>query len=148
MKDQFDFDEGVFTHSQTFVNGVNLHYVTGGQCPLLLLWHGFLGSWFSWRKVMPKLAKNYTVIVPDMRGFGDSDKPETGFDTATLAEDFRALIKEDFGGQKVILMAHDMGAPPALIYAGSYPDKVTALVYFENPALTMKNMQQLHQFTP
>ena len=41
-----------------------------------------------------------------------------------------------------------MGAPPALIYAGSYPDKVTALVYFENPALTMKNMQQLHQFTP
>ena len=67
MKDRFDFDEGVFTHSQTFVNWVNLHYVTGGQGPLLLLWHGFLCSWFSWRKVMPKLAKNYTVIVPDMR---------------------------------------------------------------------------------
>lgn len=148
MNNLFDLDTDIFDDNYASVNGVKIHFIKGGKGPLLLLWHGFLATWYSWRKIMPELAKNYTVIVPDMRGFGDSDKPESGYDAATLMEDFRALIRQENGGQKIIIMAHDMGAPPAFLYAATYPDEVKALIYFENPVLTMKNMQQLHQFTP
>lgn len=56
-----------FRHHTVEVNGVNLHYVIGGQGELVLLWHGFLETWYCWRKVMPALAERYTVIAPDMR---------------------------------------------------------------------------------
>ena len=67
-----------FTSKAAKVNGVNLHYRLGGDPdgPPVLLWHGFLGTSQSWRKVMPLLASaGYAVLVPDMRGYGDSDKP-------------------------------------------------------------------------
>lgn len=79
-----------FKHAMAKVNGVNLHYVAGGAGEPVLLWHGFLGTWYAWRKVMPALAAKYTVIAPDMRGYGDSDKPASGYDALNLATDFRA----------------------------------------------------------
>ena len=148
MTNKLNLDPEIFSDKQATVNGVLLHYVVGGDGPLLLLLHGFLATWASWRKVMPELAKSYTVIAPDMRGFGDSDKPEKDYDAETLAKDFRAIIKHESDQQQVIIMAHDMGAPPALLYAGTHPDEVFALVYIENPVLTMENMHALHQFTP
>ena len=60
------------------VNGIRLHYWLGGNPhgKPVLLWHGFLGTAYSWYKVMPLLADaGYSVLVPDMRGYGDSDKP-------------------------------------------------------------------------
>ncbi|MEH1844939.1 MAG: alpha/beta fold hydrolase [Nostoc sp.] len=79
-------DPTVFTHHTAQANGVQLHYVRGGQGPVVLLWHGFLETWYCWRKIMPVLAKQYTVIAPDMRGYGDSDKPDHGYDVRTLAD--------------------------------------------------------------
>lgn len=148
MNSKLDLDTEVFIEEYASVNGVNIHFVEGGNGPLLLLWHGFLATWYCWHKVMPELARKYTVIAPDMRGFGDSAKPEQGYDAATLMEDFRALIRKRHAGQQVTIMAHDMGAPPAFLYAATYPNEVVALIYFENPVLTLKNMHQLHQFTP
>ena len=148
MSKLLDLDAEVFSDKYATVNGIRLHYVKGGSGPVLLLWHGFLATWYSWRKVMPELARSYTVIAPDMRGFGDTDKPESGYDAATLTEDFRALIKLEAGDEQVIIMAHDMGAPSAFLYAARYRKEVKALVYFENPVLTMNNMHQLHQFNP
>jgi len=84
----------VFSHYTLEANGVNLHYVMGGQGEPVLLWHGFLGTWYCWRKVMSALAERYTVVAPDMRGYGDSDKPEQRSDARTLAEDFRQLIQQ------------------------------------------------------
>jgi Predicted hydrolases or acyltransferases (alpha/beta hydrolase superfamily) len=59
-------------------SGVRIHYLLGGDptgTPVLL-WHGFLSTSQEWRKVMPRLAgSGYAVLVPDMRGYGDSDKP-------------------------------------------------------------------------
>ena len=98
---------------------------------------------------MPALAECYTVIAPDMRGYGDSAKPATGYDARTLAEDFRALVQQlDLAGEPITLVAHDMGAPPALVYAAEYPDEVRALVYLDESVLTSKNLQQVHSFTP
>ena len=137
-----------FTHHSASANGVRLHYVRGGQGPVMLLWHGFLETWYCWRKIIPQLAERYTVIAPDMRGYGDSDKPAAGYDARTLAEDFRALVQQLELPGKVTLVAHDMGAPPALVYAGQYPDEVRALVYLDEPVLMAKNVQQLIAFTP
>jgi pimeloyl-ACP methyl ester carboxylesterase len=57
-----------------------MHYLIGGQGDPVVLLHGWPQTWYEWRHVMPALAKNYTVIVPDLRGLGDSSKPTTGYD--------------------------------------------------------------------
>jgi pimeloyl-ACP methyl ester carboxylesterase len=136
-----------FSHETTIANGVKLHYVIGGEGVPLLLWHGFLETWYCWRKVMPALAEKYTVIAPDMRGYGDSEKPETGYDARTLAEDFRQLIAQ-LGFRQVYIAAHDMGAPPALVFAGEHPDEVLKLAYLGEPVLLEQHLQQIFQFTP
>lgn len=137
----------LFTHHTTEANCIHLHYVIGGSGEPVLLWHGFLETWYCWRKIMPTLAQRYTVIAPDMRGYGDSEKVASGYDARTLAEDFRSLIKQ-LGFEKIFVVAHDMGTPPALVYASEYPDEVRALAYLDEPVLTQKNMQQIHIFTP
>ncbi|MGL5807337.1 MAG: alpha/beta fold hydrolase [Xenococcaceae cyanobacterium] len=136
-----------FTHRTTQANGVQLHYVIGGLGEPVLLWHGFLGTWYCWREIMPALAERYTVIAPDMRGYGDSDKPDRGYDARNLAEDFHQLVAQlEF--KKIHLVAHDMGAPPALIYAATYPDEVLSLSYLEEPVLLQQHLQQIFKFTP
>jgi pimeloyl-ACP methyl ester carboxylesterase len=136
-----------FSHHKMTINGVTLHYVIGGEGFPLLLWHGFLETWYCWRKVMPALAEKYTVIAPDMRGYGDSEKPESGYDAWTLAEDFRQLIAQ-LGFEQIYIAAHDMGAPPALIYAGEHPEEVRGLVYLDEPVLLADFMQQVLKFSP
>ena len=105
-----------FASETTLVNGVRIHYWVGGNPngPPVLLWHGFLGTSYVWNKVMPILAAaGYAVLAPDMRGYGDSDKPAgaTGYDGRALAAEFRALVHLlGFGaGQPLLIAAHDMG---------------------------------------
>ncbi|HXM13258.1 MAG TPA: alpha/beta fold hydrolase [Terriglobales bacterium] len=117
-----------FRSETAVVNGVRLHYWIGGDPNGIsaLLWHGFLGTGYSWHKVMPLLAEaGFSILVPDMRGYGDSEKPagDEGYDSRALAYEFRALVRQiEFGGgQPLLLAAHDMGAPPALLWAADYP---------------------------
>src|SRR5262252_1623560 len=81
-----------FTSRYIDTGEVRLHAVIGGFGPPLLLIHGWPGSWYYWRLVMPALARDFTVVAVDQRGIGLSDKPEEGYDTATLANDFGLLI--------------------------------------------------------
>jgi hypothetical protein len=67
----FQIDNVTFTHHMATVNGIQLHYVIGGKGDPLVLLHGYPQSWYEWRHVMPASAKNYTVVAPDLRGFGD-----------------------------------------------------------------------------
>ncbi len=131
-----------FTSGMARLGGVRLHYLLGGNPsgPPVLLWHGFLSTSQEWRKVMPALTKaGYAVLVPDMRGYGDSDKPDgtTGYDARALAEEFRALVHQlGFGGGRpIILAAHDMGAPPALLWAADHPEEIAGLLYIEAPVM-------------
>ena len=111
-----------FRSESASLNGVSLHYWIGGEpkgTPVLL-WHGFLGTAYSWHMLMPLLADaGYRVLVPDMRGYGDSDKPagDAGYDGVALAEEFRSLVAQiRFAAESPLtLIAHDMGAPPALL---------------------------------
>jgi pimeloyl-ACP methyl ester carboxylesterase len=78
--------DGAFRHRQDKVNGISLHSVVGGTGPALLFLHGWPQTWWEWRHVMPALAKVYTVIAADLRGFGESERPapEKGYDAATM----------------------------------------------------------------
>lgn len=69
-----------FKHRKTLVDGNWLHNVVGGCGPAVVLIHGFPQTWYMWRKIMLPLAEDYTVLASDMRGCGDSDKPEDGYD--------------------------------------------------------------------
>lgn len=131
-----------FTSETVDVGPVRLHYLVGGDPngKPVLLWHGFLETSHAWRNVMPVLAKaGHAVLVPDMRGYGDSDKPAgtEGYDARALAEEFRALARQiGFGGGKpLILAAHDMGGPPALLWAADHPEEVAGLLYIEAPVM-------------
>ena len=82
----------------------------------LVLLHGWPETWYEWHNVMPALAKNYTVIAPDLRGLGDSSKPLTGYDGKTVAEDIHQLVTK-LGFKTIFLVGHDFGAQVAYPYA-------------------------------
>ncbi len=117
----FNIDNVTFSHHTASVNGIQLHYVMGGKGDPVVLLHGYPQSWYEWRHVMPALAKNYTVIAPDLRGFGDSSRPLTGYDGNTTAEDIYQLVTQ-LGFNNIFLVAHDVGAQTAYSYAAAHPD--------------------------
>ena len=126
----FQIDNVTFSHHLAIVNGIQMHYVIGGQGNPLVFLHGFPETWYEWRYVMPAFAKNYTVIVPDLRGLGDSSKPPTGYDGNTTAEDLNQLISQ-LGFKQILLVAHDIGAQTAFSYAEIHPNYVSKLVIMD-----------------
>ena len=120
-----------YAHSKTIVNDILLHYVTGAKGDPVVLLHGWPETWYEWRKIIPELiANNYTVIAPDMRGLGDSERPQTGYDTKTLAEDIYQLVKR-LGYSKIYLVAHDWGGPVAYSYAAAHPEGVNKMIILD-----------------
>jgi pimeloyl-ACP methyl ester carboxylesterase len=118
------------THHRARVNGQEIHYVRAGVGPPVVLLHGWPQTWYMWRKVIPLLAEHYTVIAPDLRGFGESSKPLDGYDKRTVAEDVWALT-EVLGLGPVRLVGHDMGGPVAYAYACAHPESVAQLVVLD-----------------
>jgi pimeloyl-ACP methyl ester carboxylesterase len=121
-----------FRSETAHTNGINVHYVIGGQGEPLVLLHGWPQTWYEYHRVMPALAEQYTVIVPDLRGAGDSDAPAGGYDKETMAEDVRGLL-ESLGVGPVNLVGHDIGVMVAYPLAASYPARVKRLVLAEAP---------------
>jgi pimeloyl-ACP methyl ester carboxylesterase len=126
----FEIDNVTFSHHTTLVNGIQLHYVIGGQGDPVVLLHGWPETWYAWHKVMPALAKNYTIIAPDLRGLGDSSKPLSGYDGNTTSEDIYQLVSQ-LGFSKIFLVAHDVGAQTAYSYAAGHPSNVSRLVIMD-----------------
>src|SRR6516165_11489290 len=102
------------------------HIVTGGNGPPLLLVHGWPQFWYAWRLVMPALARDFQVIVPDQRGTGLSGKPADGYDTGTLAADLVALM-DALGHQRFAMVGHDTGMWIGYALAADYPDRLDRL---------------------
>src|SRR2546429_9947234 len=75
------------------VNGVKLHYLVAGKGNPVILLHGYAQNSHMWRPLMKELAKTHLVVAPDLRGFGDSAKAESGYDKKTMAQDVHALGK-------------------------------------------------------
>ena len=129
-----------FDHRFETVNGVRLHYVTGGRedGEVIVLLAGFPESWFAWRKVVPRLASTYRIVAPDLPGQGDSDRPQSGYDTKALAEVVHGLLQQ-LGVVRYCMAAHDVGAWVAYPYAAMFGDEVRRLVLMDAgiPGITL-----------
>jgi len=113
-----------FRERNARVNGIRVHYVIGGQGPTLVLLHGYPQTSYEWYGVMPKLASQYRVIAPDLRGAGGSSAPADGYDKATMAQDLRALLISLGRQDNVRIVGHDIGTMVAFAYADAYRSSV------------------------
>ena len=88
----FDINNVTFSHHMASVNSIQLHYATDCQGDPIVLLHGWPQTLYEWHHIIPALAKNYTVIVPDLCGLGDSSKRVSGYDGKTTGEDIYQLV--------------------------------------------------------
>jgi pimeloyl-ACP methyl ester carboxylesterase len=122
----------VIQHHFIQANRIRLHYVTQGEGDLVILLHGFPEFWYSWRYQIPVLARNFKVVVPDLRGYNQSDKPATGYDLSTLAADINSLI-ENLGYKQAHIVGHDFGGAIAWQFAQKFPHMLNRLVILSAP---------------
>lgn len=120
----------VATSDVARVNGITMHYLRAGDGPPLVLLHGWPQTSHCWRYVLPELARTHTVIAPDLRGYGRTDKPVGGYDKRTMAADVAALL-EHLGGGPAVVVGHDRGARVAHRWALDRPEQVDRLVLLD-----------------
>jgi haloacetate dehalogenase len=117
------------------VNGVTINGAMAGQGPPVLLLHGAPQSMISWRLVAPDLARDHTVVVTDLRGYGDSSKPPDGENHANYSKRMMALdqveVMKQLGFQKFTLIGHDRGGRVGHRMALDHPDRVTRLAVLD-----------------
>jgi len=112
------------------VNGVRLHYLIGGKGSAIVLLHGYTQTGHMWRPIMPLLAGRHTVIVPDLRGAGDSSRPESGYDKKNMAADIHALVSS-LGIDRAGIVGHDIGLMVAYAYAAQFPQATQRVVLMD-----------------
>jgi haloacetate dehalogenase len=112
------------------VNGIRMHYLRAGEGPPLFLLHGWPQTSHCWHQVLGPLAETHTVIAPDLRGYGRTDKPKTGYDKRTMAADVAALA-EHLGYPKTAVAGHDRGGRVAHRWALDRPDQVQRLAVLD-----------------
>jgi pimeloyl-ACP methyl ester carboxylesterase len=120
-------------HKSAFitVNGVRLHYLDwGGKGEAMLFLHGMGDTPHIYDVLAPKFTNQFRVLGLTRRGHGQSDKPETGYDTATLVEDIRQFL-DALTIQRVVLVGHSMAGDELTRFAGVHPDRVIKLVYLD-----------------
>lgn len=129
-----------FEHRFATVEGTRLHYVTGGNTDgeTVVLLAGYPQSGYAWRKVMALIGERYRVIAPDLPGQGDSDRPQGGYDTLSLATALHALLGK-LDARRYHLAAHDVGAWVAYPYAALFGDEVQRLALLDAgiPGITL-----------
>jgi pimeloyl-ACP methyl ester carboxylesterase len=121
-----------FASETAKVNGIALHYVRGGKGHAVILIHGFPQDWFEYHAIMPRLAKQFTVIAVDLRGVGGSTATESGYDAANMAEDIYLLTKALKLG-RVYVVGHDIGGHVAYAFARRYPDATRGAMILDTP---------------
>jgi pimeloyl-ACP methyl ester carboxylesterase len=105
------------------VNGIKLHYLFAGKGEPVILLHGYAQNSHMWRPLIVELARTRLVIAPDLRGFGQSSKPNGGYDKKTMAQDVHALASS-LGFKRASVVGHDIGLMVAFAYAAQYPTEV------------------------
>jgi pimeloyl-ACP methyl ester carboxylesterase len=113
------------------VNGLSMHYLIAGNggSPVILL-HGYAQNSHMWRPLMKELGKTHLVIAPDLRGFGDTTKAESGYEKKSMAQDIHALANA-LGIEKAGVAGHDIGLMVAYAYAAQYPATVERIALLD-----------------
>jgi pimeloyl-ACP methyl ester carboxylesterase len=113
-------------------NGATIHVRSGGSGPAVVLLHGYGETGDMWAPLAADLARDHTVIVPDLRGLGLSSKPAGGFDKKTQAGDVNGVLAA-LGVARADVVAHDIGNMVAFQFAAQYPERITRLVLIDAP---------------
>lgn len=124
-----------WTHNFVDTNGIRMHYVEQGDGFPVLLLHGFPELWYSWRHQIPALAKaGFRVIVPDLRGYGESDKPYEveAYDIQHLVADLVGLL-DALGIDKTVIAGHDWGGIIIWQFALMHPERVERVIALNTP---------------
>jgi pimeloyl-ACP methyl ester carboxylesterase len=117
-------------HLTLRANGAAFHVARLGSGPPLLLLHGWPEFWLTWEPVMTRLADHYTLLAPDLRGFGDSDKPDGPFGPEQHAADMVALM-DALGLEKAGVVGHDVGGAVMQPLARTAPQRLAGLFFFD-----------------
>lgn len=118
-----------FERRQLKTRGATINLVTGGNGPPVLLLHGYPQTHVMWRKVAPLLAQDFTVVIPDLRGYGDSSKPPNGEDMANYSKRALALdqveVMQALGFDRFAVVGHDRGARVTHRLLRDHGDRIT-----------------------
>ena len=112
------------------LDGAKIHYMKAGHGPAVILIHGYAETSRMWIPLFPKLTDKFTVIAPDLPGFGDSSIPASGLDNITAANRIHALVKS-LGIEKARVVGHDIGLMVAYAYAAQFPTESEKLVLMD-----------------
>jgi len=112
------------------VEGVKLHYTTGGHGTPLILLHGYAETSRMWTPILPVLGEKFRVIAPDLPGIGESSIPDDGLDMKTAAIRIHSLARS-LGVEKARVVGHDIGLMVAYAYAAQFPSEVEKLVVMD-----------------
>ncbi|RYR02175.1 hypothetical protein Ahy_B06g081002 [Arachis hypogaea] len=124
-------------HRTVPVNGINMHVAEKGEGPVLLFLHGFPELWYTWRhQILALSSKGYRCVAPDLRGYGDTDVPESvsSYTCFHIVGDIVALI-DSLGVDQVFLVAHDWGAMIGWFLCMFRPERIKAYVCLSVPLL-------------
>ena len=117
-------------HSTVTAAGAQFHVVTAGSGPTLLLLHGWPEYWRTWELVMQRLEGRFTLVAPDLRGFGESDKPAEPWGAEDHARDVTALL-DTLGLGRVGIVGHDVGGGIMQALARMAPERIAGLFFFD-----------------
>jgi pimeloyl-ACP methyl ester carboxylesterase len=122
--------QGDIASRSATIDGMQIHYLTAGHGPAVLLLHGYTQTSRMWNPLIPQLAERFTVIAPDLPGIGDSEIPAHGLDMKTAATRIHALVKS-LGVGRARVVGHDIGLMVAYAYAAMYPTETEKLVVMD-----------------
>src|SRR5438477_5825808 len=112
------------------IDNVELHYLTAGRGPAVILLHGFAETSRMWRPIIPLLTEKFTVIAPDLPGIGDSSIPADNIDMLSAASRIHALVRS-FRIEKAKVVGHDIGLMVAYAYAAQFPNETEKLAVMD-----------------
>jgi pimeloyl-ACP methyl ester carboxylesterase len=113
------------------VDGINVHYLTVGTGPDVVMIHGFLGNLAVWHlNIVPELRRDFRITTYDIRGHGYTDVTKTGYTAASLTNDLKGFL-DKLGIERPILVGHSYGADICLYFSLLYPERVPGMVAVE-----------------
>jgi haloacetate dehalogenase len=118
-------------HHRVKANGIKQHVAIAGDGPPVILLHGFPETWYAWRHQIPGLASQYRLIMPDLRGYGATEKPAAGYDKRTMASDILGLMRA-LGISRAPIIGYDRGARVGLRFAKDHPDAIDRFAALDN----------------
>jgi pimeloyl-ACP methyl ester carboxylesterase len=134
-----------FEHKETRNGAVDIHYVVAGAGDPVVLLHGFPETWFGWRELIPLIAAKHRIVAPDLRGLGESGRPDSGYEKKVIATDIAAVIAAE-RIERYHLVGADMGASVGFPLAMGDQERVRSFVFIAS-ALPGVGLERLYDYS-